>query len=125
MLVLGADLHLFETVADVGGIEFIDPDGGGIIRLNRDHGDAAVFVVGRELRDAALVHLRDGTMIAGEDHDEHGAGRVVGELVNRSIDAGKFEVWRGRTEREDGMRLLGPRGERKEKERENSPRSSH
>jgi len=58
--------------------------------------------------------LRDRAVIAGEDYDQDGAGRVVGEFVNRSVDAGEFEIGRGRAEGKDGMRLLGPGREGKE-----------
>src|ERR1700726_1718607 len=75
MLVLCLDLHLFETVADVGGIQFIDPDCRRIIRLNRNHSYAAVLVICRKLGDSTLVHLRDWTMIAGEHHDKDCTGR--------------------------------------------------
>ncbi len=52
MLILSPDLHLFETVADIGGIQFIDSDRRGIIRLNHNEGDAAILVVRSKLRDA-------------------------------------------------------------------------
>ena len=45
----------------------------GIVGLDRDHGHAPVFVVGGQLSDAALVHLRNRAVIAGEHHDQDGA----------------------------------------------------
>src|ERR1700691_5965623 len=113
MLVLGPDFHFFEAVAGVGGIQFVDGDRLWIIRLNRNHSNAAILVVRRKLRDTLLIHLRDRTMVADEHHYEDLACGVVGELMSRSVDAREFEVWRRRTQREDRMRFLRPRGQRK------------
>lgn len=64
-------------------------------------------------------------MIAGEHYNEHWIRRVVRQLMNRSIDARKLEVWRRRSECEDWMWLLRPSSQRKRKKGEDSPQSSH
>ena len=89
------NFHFFKTVADVGRVQFVDANGFGVVGLNGDDGDAAVTIIGFQLLDALLVHLGDGTVIAGEDDDQDRAGCVVGEAVDFSIDTGQREVWGG------------------------------
>lgn len=115
MLVGDADFHFVEGVADVRGVEFIDTDGSGIVRLNGDKGDATIPVVVSELLDALLVHLGDGAVVADENDDEDGAGRIVGERMDLAIDAGEREIGGGRTDGENGVRLLSGEKEREKK----------
>ena len=109
--VLSTDLHLFKAVAHVRGVQLVDGDGLGIVGLNRNHRNTAVPIVRRQLRDTPLIHLRDRTMVAGKHDYQDLAGGIVGELVNRSVDAGKFKVRRRRTDCENRMRLLCPHGQ--------------
>jgi hypothetical protein len=118
MLVGDADFHFVEGVADVGGVEFIDTDGSGIIGLNGDNGDATIAVVVSKLLDALLVHLGDGAVVADENDDEDGAGRIVGERMDLAIDAGEREIGGGRTDGENGVRLLSGEKEREEKQKQ-------
>ena len=55
---------LVEAVADVGGIEFVDADRFGIVGFDGYDIYPAVFVVGRQLGNAALIHLRRRQLIA-------------------------------------------------------------
>src|SRR5882724_13203554 len=121
MLVLCSDLHLLETVADIRGIEFVDGDCLWIIGLNRNDRDTPSLVICHELRNTALIHLCDGAMIAGEDHHENWTGRVVRELMNRSIYARKFELWRWGIQRENRVRCLPPRAQREHREYQSCP----
>jgi hypothetical protein len=122
MLVGDADFHFVEGVADVGGVEFIDTDGSGIIGLHGDNGDAAIAVVVSKLLDALLVHLGDGAVVADENDDENGVGRIVGERMDLAIDAGEREIGGGRTDGENGMRLLSGEKEREQKQKEKTER---
>jgi hypothetical protein len=87
MLVRSPHFHFFQTVADVGRIEFIDANRFGIVGLNRNDCHTAIAVIGFELLDALFVHLRDWTMIAGEYDDQNGACGIVGQAMNLAIDA--------------------------------------
>ncbi len=52
-------------------------------------------IVGLQLLDAFLVHLRDRAVIAGEYDDQDRTGRVIGETMDLSIHAGQGEIRRG------------------------------
>ena len=105
MLILRADFHLLETVTRVRGVEFVDANCTRIVRLDGHHGHAAIFVVGCKLRDPLFIHLRDRTMIAGEDHHENGARAIVRKLVSLPSTPGSSKLG-VRAEREDGMRVV-------------------
>jgi hypothetical protein len=89
------DFHILERVRGVGGIQFIDAEGLGIVGLDDHDGDTFGGVVVVELLDALLVHLGDGAVVAGEDDGEDRAGGVVREGVCFAVDAGKRKI-RGR-----------------------------
>jgi hypothetical protein len=44
-----------------------------------------------KLLDPALIHLSDGAMVAGEDHDDNTFGGIVLQRMDFSIDA-----WQGK-----------------------------
>jgi hypothetical protein len=52
-------------------------------------------IVRLQLLDAFLVHLRDRAVIAGEYDYQDWTGRVIGETMDFSIDAGQGEIRRG------------------------------
>ena len=69
MPVLGANLHLFEGIADIGVSHFVEAHGIGIVRLNRDYVDAAFLIIRCDLPDTSFIELRRWTVIADEgDH---------------------------------------------------------
>src|SRR5260370_9255427 len=45
VLVGYANLHFFQSVADIGGIQLVDANGFGVVALNRDDGYPTVAVV--------------------------------------------------------------------------------
>lgn len=106
MLVLHANLHVVECIADIGRIELVDGQRLRIVALDRDDGDAALSIIFIELLDTALIHLSDRTMIAGENHDENTARRIVAQLMGFPVDARKREIGRGRAQGKNGMRGL-------------------
>jgi len=57
--------------------------------------------------------LRDGAVVAGENDDENGAGRIIGERVRFAIDARERKIGSRRARGEDRVRLL--RGKEKRK----------
>src|SRR4029077_9031102 len=81
--------HFLQSIADVGGIEFIDANGLGVVTLNRDDGYTAIAVIVIELLDALFVHLGDGAVIACEYDNEDRAGGIVAEAVGIAINAGQ------------------------------------
>jgi len=52
-------------------------------------------------------------VVAGENHDEDGAGSVVGEGVRFAVNAREREIRRRGTEGEDRMRRLRGKEQRK------------
>src|SRR5260370_7661256 len=108
MLVFNADLHFFQAVADVGGIQFINTNRLGIIWLNSHHRDTLVAVIQSESLDALLVHLGNGAMIASKYDDKHCAGRIVRQTVCFSVYARQRKVWRRPTNRQNWMAVLRP-----------------
>jgi hypothetical protein len=57
-------------------------------------------------------------VVAGENDDENGVGRIVGERMHLAIDAGEREIGGGRTDGENGVRLLSGEKERVEKQKQ-------
>src|ERR1700732_4834734 len=92
MFVLNANFHFVETVADVGGVQFIDSNCLRVVRLNGDDGHAATAVVRLQLLDAFLVHWRDRTVMAGEYDAQDRTGRVIGKPMDFSIHAGQGKI---------------------------------
>ena len=88
MLVFGAELHLGQAVADIRGVQFIDPDRLWIVGLNRYHGHAPVLVVRGQPPETLFIHLRDRAMITGEDYNQDWTRRIIAQLVRLSIHAG-------------------------------------
>src|SRR5258708_38914405 len=103
MFVFESNFHLVEAVADVGRIQFIDAKSLGVVWLDGHDGDAAVPIVGLQLLNALLVHLRNRTVIAGENDDQNRRGRVVGKRVSLSIYTGQRKIRSRRAQRENGM----------------------
>jgi hypothetical protein len=54
-------------------------------------------------------------VVADENDDENGVGRIVGERMDLAIDAGEREIGGGRTDGENGVRLLSGEKEREKK----------
>ena len=110
MFVGYANLHFFQSVADVRGIQFVDANGFGVVALNRDDGYATVAVIVIQLLDALFVHLGNGAVIAGEHDNEDRAVGIVAEAVGIAINAGQCKVRGGRTQRQDRVGVLSPHG---------------
>src|ERR1017187_1364528 len=109
MLVRRADLHLRESVAHIGGIQLVDPEGFRSIRLDRDYGHALVAIVVVEAHDALFVQLRDRTVVACEDDHKDRAFGIISEVVYLAVDTRQRKVRRRGADGKYGMRL----GERK------------
>jgi hypothetical protein len=61
-------------------------------------------------------------VVAHENDDENGVGRIVGERMDLAIDAGEREIGGGRTDGENGVRLLSGEKVREEKQKEKTER---
>ncbi len=96
MLVLHANLHLFQSVAGIGGVQFVHANRLRIIGLNRDDSHASRLIVVRQFLDSALIDRRNRAVIAGEHDHQHGIRRVVAEFVDFAINTGKGKVRRRR-----------------------------
>ena len=106
MLVLHPYLHLLHRVADIGGIQLPNQSRIWIVALDRNHGHATLSIVLVELLNAALIHLRNWAMIARENYNKNLARSVVAQLVNLAVHARQHKVWRGRSDSQNGVRLL-------------------
>ena len=91
-VVLGADLHVLEAVAQVAVAQFVQPHGLGVVGRDGHHGDLLVLVVRRKLLDAVLVGLGRGTVVAGEDDDQDLGVAERLQAVGLAVHAGQAEI---------------------------------
>jgi hypothetical protein len=94
MPVLGANLHLFETVANIRVAEFVQASGGRIVWFDRDQGHALIAIIIRQLFDARLIELRCGAVVTREDDGEDFGRGILGERVRLAVDTRQRKIRR-------------------------------
>src|SRR5260370_36301571 len=100
MPVPGADLHFIEAVAHIRVAQLGQSDGLRIVGFDCNEVDALGLVIVDELLDTAVVELRSGAVIAGEDDRQERTIGVIAQLVDAAIDPGEREIRSRRTDRQ-------------------------
>ena len=92
MQVFSANLHLLKGVPEIRVAHFVEPDGFGVVRIDRNERDAARLIFGGELFEPLFVILRCRAVVAGEhDGKDPGVREIRGRVIT-SIDTGQFEI---------------------------------
>jgi hypothetical protein len=73
-------------------VQFVNANSLRVIGLNGHDSHSAVPVIRFQLLDALLVHLADGTVIAGEYDDQDWACSIVGKAVDFPIHSWQGEI---------------------------------
>ena len=89
VVILRADFHFVERVAEIGIAELVQADGRRVVGRDRHHGDTLVAIVGLKPRDSPFVGLGRRAMVAGEDDEQHLGLSEVRQAVGLAVDAGQ------------------------------------
>src|SRR6185437_4252915 len=104
--IFSTHLHIVEGVPDIRErplAQFFCAIG---IAHDHDKRHATLLVIGDQLLYPLLIHLRDRTVIAGEDNCQYLTGVIVLEAVGLAVDPGQGEVRGFRSDCKNGIALL-------------------